>query len=394
MIAVIADDLTGAAELGGIGLRFNLKVEINAAVNLNSKADLLVISTDTRSKPRVEAVEQMAKVTEELLQLNPTLIFKKVDSVLRGHVVAEIEAQLRVLQLKRALLVPANPALGRVLTKGEYLINGQPIHQTSFSHDPEFAITTSSVLGILGGSELPIQVQHHQEPMASTGILVGEATSTADLQAWASHSDSHTFAAGASGFFTALLHKLLPQANGFQTTTQDPFEEPALYVCGTTFSKSRDAIQQINENGGPVCYMPAAIALATHPEEVAYQQWTSEILSCLSTTGKAVIAIAAETTAGASVSADDLRKKTARVVQLVTLQYHNLKELVLEGGSTAFAVLQALQLQEFYPIREVSPGVIRMRVAAKPGLCLTLKPGSYAWSTDIWNFDTQQTQVP
>ena len=28
MIAVLADDLTGAAELGGIGLRYNLRVEL------------------------------------------------------------------------------------------------------------------------------------------------------------------------------------------------------------------------------------------------------------------------------------------------------------------------------------------------------------------------------
>src|SRR5882757_10096749 len=44
MIAVIADDLTGAAELGGIGLRYGLSVEVNMDVNLSTKADLLVIA--------------------------------------------------------------------------------------------------------------------------------------------------------------------------------------------------------------------------------------------------------------------------------------------------------------------------------------------------------------
>ena len=50
MLAVIADDLTGAAEIGGIGLSYGLKVEISSKVNPSTEADLLVIATDTRSK--------------------------------------------------------------------------------------------------------------------------------------------------------------------------------------------------------------------------------------------------------------------------------------------------------------------------------------------------------
>lgn len=78
MIIVIADDFTGAAELGGIGLRYNLSVEVNTHVNLQSKADLLVIATDTRSMQKQEAEQHMEAVTREVAKLNPTFIFKKV----------------------------------------------------------------------------------------------------------------------------------------------------------------------------------------------------------------------------------------------------------------------------------------------------------------------------
>lgn len=37
MIAVIADDFTGAAEIGGIGLHYELKVEIATAVKPDSE---------------------------------------------------------------------------------------------------------------------------------------------------------------------------------------------------------------------------------------------------------------------------------------------------------------------------------------------------------------------
>lgn len=107
MIAVIADDLTGAAEIGGIGMQYGLTVEINTVADLKSKADLLIIATDTRSMPKKQALLKTAELTVALYNIKPQLIFKKVDSVLRGHVIAELNIHLLQFGLKRALLVPA-----------------------------------------------------------------------------------------------------------------------------------------------------------------------------------------------------------------------------------------------------------------------------------------------
>jgi D-threonate/D-erythronate kinase len=101
MIAVIADDFTGAAELAGIGLRYHLNVELGAQVNKDTKADLFVVATDTRSMGEAEAVQEMEKHTRELMALRPEMIFKKTDSVLRGHVLAEMRAQLSLTGLKK-----------------------------------------------------------------------------------------------------------------------------------------------------------------------------------------------------------------------------------------------------------------------------------------------------
>ncbi len=142
MIAVIADDFTGAAELGGIGLRYGLSVEINTAVHPATKADLLIIAADTRSTGEAAAVKEMETITQALVQLKlPVLIYKKTDSVLRGHIIAEITAQLETLGLTKALLVAANPALGRTIIDGVYLLNGQPIHTAAaFPPIPNFPL--------------------------------------------------------------------------------------------------------------------------------------------------------------------------------------------------------------------------------------------------------------
>src|SRR5688500_18374224 len=107
MIAVIADDLTGAAELAGIGLRYTNNVKVVTEAIGNENVDMLVVSTDSRSMDSAAAVEKNAKVTAAIAALQPQLIFKKVDSALRGHVVEEIREHLNVLHLEKALLVPA-----------------------------------------------------------------------------------------------------------------------------------------------------------------------------------------------------------------------------------------------------------------------------------------------
>ena len=61
--------------------------------------------------------------------------------------------------------------------------------------------------------------------------------------------------------------------------------------------------------------------------------------------------------------------------ELIT--YHRPDHLIIEGGATAWATLQALGWHLFSIEREFAPGVVQMR--ASNGTLLTLKPGSYPW---------------
>jgi len=109
MIAVIADDFTGAAEIGGVGIRNGFRVVIDTKVDSNLETDILIIATDTRSQNAEQAIALIKKTTLDLLALKPDFIYKKMDSILRGNVGDELLAQLSVSGIERALLVPANP---------------------------------------------------------------------------------------------------------------------------------------------------------------------------------------------------------------------------------------------------------------------------------------------
>lgn len=384
MIAVIADDFTGAAELAGIGLRYNLTVELGTEVNTATHADLFVIATDARSLPEVEAVAVMQKHTRELLALQPAMIFKKTDSVLRGHVLAEIQAQLSLTGFKKAVLVAANPALGRTIENGRYYLHGKPVHESSFAHDPDFAISSSVILDMLRSNGNSVYVKRFNEALPESGIIVGEAAQTADLQAWATRMDNTTLIAGASGFFTAMLDKLLAgkrPAKSDVSAGRLPF---SLFVCGTTFSQSRNTIKQIKAAGGPVCYMPGEIIRSVHSGTYSYVKWANEVVALVKKHGKAIVAIHEDSTRDTAVGAGQLKEKMAGLVNEV-LQRSMVQELIVEGGATAWALISQSKLTRFYPVEEMAPGVVRMQTN-DPNLFITVKPGSYQWPDGLWDF--------
>ncbi|WP_207514162.1 four-carbon acid sugar kinase family protein [Longitalea luteola] len=385
MIAVIADDFTGAAELAGIGLRYHLNVELVTEVNKGTKADLLVIATDTRSLPEAEAVQVMQKHTKDLLDLQPALIFKKTDSVLRGHVLAEMQAQLSLTGFEKAVLVAANPALGRTIDNGIYYLQGKPVHESSFSHDPDFPITSSAITAMLRCKQFPVHIQKPEAVLPPTGIIVGEATQTADLQTWAAKMDDRTLLAGASGFFTAILDKVLAGKKAGNSKMPPKESAPVtLFVCGTTFAHSRNAIKKIKAAGGPVCYMPDDLVRSVHIGVYSYVKWANEIVALVKQHGKAIVAIHEEAGLDAAVDISLFKEKMAGLVREV-LQHTKVQELIVEGGATAWALINQAGFTRFFPVEEMAPGVVRMQTN-EPGLFITVKPGSYQWPEGLWDF--------
>src|SRR4030095_1180216 len=152
-IVVIADDLSGAAELAGIANLRGLSSEVQRAFDPDCDADLIAIDTDSRRLPQEEAARRVDSVARIVISARPAWIYKKVDAVLRGNVRAEIEAILRVMATSLAVLAPANPSRGRTIKGGQLLIDGLPLHESLFRQDPEQPRNTSNVAELLGPSD-------------------------------------------------------------------------------------------------------------------------------------------------------------------------------------------------------------------------------------------------
>ena len=197
MIGVIADDISGAAEIAGVGLRLGLSAEVLEKGRPSGKADLVCIDTDSRCCSASEAARRAAAAAKVLRRAGVKWIYKKVDSVLRGPVAAEIQAIRKELRLKKVLLHPANPSLGRTIKDGKYFIRGQFIHKTEFARDPAHPRRSANVSKLLGRSlAFPVQVCKPGEPLAESGVIICESSSPRDVQSWVERASPEMLLAG------------------------------------------------------------------------------------------------------------------------------------------------------------------------------------------------------
>jgi len=357
MIAVIADDFTGAAELAGIGVRYGLKVELCVGEVDPKNADVLIVSTDSRSLEKKAAITITEELLKKILLLKPKLVYKKIDSVLRGYVLDELRSQMKLMNMSRAFIMPANPSLNRTINNGEYFVDGVHITETGFAHDPEFPIKTNSIKEILDNK---VEVLKSTDELPGNGIVVGEAGKFEDYDYWAGKVNEETALVGAGDFFTALLNKYYQP----QKQKQFDMQSPHLYVCGTAFKERKKFIKKLN----CVSWLP----------EVVNENWLKETGDMIKKAQKVVVAIDESTDTALS-----LRTKMAKAVKEIVTR-EKIKEIFIEGGSTAAAILQELKITILEPTDELSRGVVRMKFSSAPweglgevDLFITVKPGSY-----------------
>ncbi|MBQ9677103.1 MAG: hypothetical protein IJV44_03095 [Prevotella sp.] len=357
---VIADDITGAAEMAGIAHSHGLPVRLVCGC-VTATNGTTVIATDTRSMTEEEAVAETHRILSPLPHQGGDgrwSLFKKTDSALRGHVVAELSALMEATGYQRAVYLPANPSKGRIIRAGTYYINNTPIHKTAFSYDPEFPATTSVL-------------KERFPDAAQKGILMPNAETTEDIRkVIADYDDGHTLFAGAADLFEAWLTRttmITKDTRNIRPSieTKSPLSS-TLLLCGSTQSKPLDL-------GIPVTEMPRAI----YDGSKDITSWLEEASARYEQQGSLMITIPFHHRTGKEVAVH-LREMTAILIQrLVTLRQP--QQLIIEGGASAFATLRHLGWNELEMDSQIAPGVIKTK--APNGTFVIMKPGSYPWGS-------------
>lgn len=324
---IVADDLTGALDtstpfaLAGRRVACATRPEALPAA-IASGAEIIVVSTASRALPVDEAVRKVTAVAEGSVAAAPPIIFKKIDSRLKGNVGAETAALAEALGFSRILVAPAIPDQGR------FTVNG---HVTGRGVDAPLPIAP-----LFAGMDLDVEV--------------ADASSDADLDRIARDTDwLTTLAVGARGLGAALarLHRgvspagFVPEVDTlFAVGSRDPITDGQ--VAALNGIEIHNA--PLGELSGTPSGLPAVIR-STGP-----YQGPNEIIAN--------------------------RFATAVAHAVGRLRPHTL---LMSGGDTALAILDQLGVGLVFPQGEAGPGLPWFLIPQenRPSIRAVVKSGGF-----------------
>ncbi|MGA9624831.1 MAG: four-carbon acid sugar kinase family protein [Bryobacteraceae bacterium] len=114
---LIADDLTGACDAAVHFARRGYQTHVRLDSH-GEETSVLAISAESRHLNAAELRRVMDELAQRLPVDRARILFKKIDSTLRGNVGAEIAAALTAFGCEAAVITPAYPAMGRTVEEG------------------------------------------------------------------------------------------------------------------------------------------------------------------------------------------------------------------------------------------------------------------------------------
>jgi len=395
-VLIIADDLTGAADSAVACVTHGLSAVVRfGRDSSDAGAEALSLDTDTRAMTPQDAAAITADVVARHRGGADTLLFKKIDSTLRGHPGAEIAAALQARRRRRitadaprgcVILAPAFPALGRTTVAGCQLLDGAPIEQTELWRR-EGMDGTVRLLDLMATAGLAAALAPLAEvrtgpaalrarigaQLQRADIVVCDAETDADLAviAEATLPLAGAIWAGSAG----LVGHLVAAAGLARPPVPVPVPVsparcgPLLFVVGSLSPVShRQAARLARENIATLRVDASLIDDAPGAARFA-KAWDDALAS-----GRDILVQTADDTRLAVERAAELR---AEIASRIAASAPRIRGVFATGGETARAILSTMGVSTLRILGEVQPG-IPISVAAGPQAWLVVtKAGAF-----------------
>ncbi len=358
---IIADDLTGSMDTGVQFSKIGLRTIFYLDPASVGDAEVLVLDTESREAPKKVAYE---RVRDAARRLEGRVIYKKIDSTLRGNIGYELDGVMDELGLKKALIAPAFPGNGRITFEGRQLVGGVPLCESSFAKDPRCPTTNHIPILLKGQSTRSVEYVASdivdQGAMAlkkeierrQAELLVIDASNEIHLlyiARVAAHLGISCLICGSAG-----LAQALPSAFGLETHERPtpkyhPGAWPVLVVAGSRHQATTRQIDRATAHE-----RTALIQIDPCDIQVAKEQALVEARKALSSGENVIITTAlgpylAEIDQATAVCLGSLAADIAR--------HSSLSGLVLTGGSIAFSTCRELGVVSIQVCEEVAPGI-------------------------------------
>ena len=347
-ILILADDLTGALEVGAKFAASGVASQVTTAPallppDLHSAAGAFVVDTETRHSKPAEAARRVYEFAHAAYDEGFSHVYKKTDSTLRGNIGAELAALSEAFAGAPLLYVPAYPQMGRTVRLGSLYVDGVLVGATSFASDPFNPVSESHIPTLLKSQcRLPIRSGLVADVANSelSGIAICDGETDHDVEAAAktfTSSPSFRLAAGPAAFATHFA-RLVDLPRGRPTAL--PGITNALIVNGSLHAVSRQQVEQAKLEGFK------SVGRDSIPVFGADGDWT--ILEPGSGSGGATL---------------DFARALARSVCQI-IKHAPIDALVVFGGDTTYAIVEAMGSPPLHLIGEVMEGIPISRIEA------------------------------
>ncbi|GAB3647636.1 four-carbon acid sugar kinase family protein [Ramlibacter alkalitolerans] len=371
-LQVIADDLSGAAECAAALAQASVSPAPLVVTGPLPVGGNWVVDSDTRVHEAPVAVARVAAIVRDASshRAGGDLLFKKIDSTLRGHLADELRAVLDVPEAVQAAIVcPALPTQGRTLRQGVLHVHGQA--RLDATGQP------LNLIGLLAPVDPEALLLHPPQGQTAaalarellcrleqgTRVIVVDASDAEDLRRLALaivivSRSVRLLAVGAAGLCKALATELL-QAGGRDHPMLAPSRDhpPIVAVIG---SFSAVTTQQVDELASQADVHVARLDPSTWLESPAVVAETVATAQACAERGAPVV-LAVSGTAPAASS----RMLVHRMAQAAEPLLRRASTLVLTGGDTARAVLDRLGVERLQVLGELEPGICLSRDGAR-----------------------------
>ena len=387
-VRVIADDLTGACDVGAALLPYPMPVIVETLERMGQPAStagaaLVVRNTQSRTLTPLEAADRVRRALGDVPPGQAGVLLKKIDTALRGALGAEIEAAMDAVGADVTLVLAAIPEVGRTTVDGRQLIDGVPVDQTAFARDPQnpirdprianvIAETTRQPVACVRVTEMRRAGARHvlaTRRASGTRIVVGDAESDADLDGWITGitmGPRSIVLAGSTGLAKAWRRAggAAPAASWVSPRTTNP-GRGVLVVAGSAHPNTRGQLRHVAASG------LLAVIEASSADPVGTAATVAGLLA--SGTNVGLVAPAREVS-GASAGILETLATTA----LAVLERTRPAALLLIGGETAFHVLARIGHPRLVVEGEPAPLSVRATLAdgMLVGMPIVTKGGS------------------
>lgn len=403
LLGAIADDLTGATDLALILSRQGMNVvQINGVQDgpLNhGGADAVIIALKSRTIEPEAAVAQSVAAARQLLEAGARQLFFKYcstfDSTDRGNIGPVTDALLELLGESRTIACPAFPENGRTLYQGHLFVGNRLLSESPLRDHPLTPMCDPDLVRVLSKqtknavSLVPhATVSEGAEAIAAAlkglkGIAIVDAINDTDLEAIGHAVHDFKLVTGGSAVAQSLPDNfraagLLADNDGLENPPVDAGQ--GVVLAGSCSLATRQQVAAAREAGMPALQLDAlSIASGETTAQDVVDFVTSHAGADLpalvySSADPEIFALAQEKL-GREVAGAAVEKLMGEVAASLAGKGYN--RIIVAGGETSGAVVQALGIRAFQIGEEIAPGVPLVTSLDGKPVRLALKSGNF-----------------